>query len=148
MQSAEHPTSKVTFRLDYAISKFKLYPVAPLRIATVDVIATVNNMADKTEDSTPLLAEEGGIRQRNKAPKEETQFEPSPESGWNPDLPYGGKVYLARKKKPDPWWVTALEVSASCGNVESDLLTVHVASVVLSFSHSSTALPFTHLTYR
>jgi hypothetical protein len=36
---------------------------------------------------------------------------------WSPDgpeydplLPYGPKVYLARKKKADPWWITALEV--------------------------------------
>ena len=29
------------------------------------------------------------------------------------DLPYGGKVYLARRKKPDPWWVTGLEVRSS-----------------------------------
>lgn len=29
----------------------------------------------------------------------------------DPTLPYGPKVYLARKKKPDPWWVIAIEVS-------------------------------------
>ena len=63
------------------------------------------------EDTTPLLAEEGGVRQRNKTPKDEKKYEPKEASKWDPNLPYGGKVYLARKKKPDPWWVTALEVS-------------------------------------
>jgi hypothetical protein len=29
---------------------------------------------------------------------------------WDPNLPYGGKVYLARKKKPDPLYVTVIEV--------------------------------------
>ena len=49
--------------------------------------------------------QEEGPRRRYKAP-------------WSPDgpdydplLPYGPKVYLARKKKADPWWVVALEVS-------------------------------------
>ncbi|CAB4027590.1 ERAD-associated E3 ubiquitin- ligase component HRD3A-like [Paramuricea clavata] len=48
--------------------------------------------------------QEEGPRRRYKAP-------------WSPDgpeydplLPYGPKVYLARKKKPDPWWIVALEV--------------------------------------
>ena len=71
----------------------------------------VNNMAAKEEDTTPLLAEEGGVRQRNKTQRENKKYEPSADSDWDPNLPYGGKVYLARKKKPDPWWVTALEVS-------------------------------------
>ena len=26
------------------------------------------------------------------------------------ELPYSGKVFMARKKKPDPWWVTICEV--------------------------------------
>lgn len=30
---------------------------------------------------------------------------------WDQDLPYGGKVYLARRKKPDPIWVKIVEVS-------------------------------------
>ncbi|XP_065656307.1 sel1-repeat-containing protein YbeT [Hydra vulgaris] len=37
------------------------------------------------------------------------------EPGYNPLLPYGPKVYLARKKKPDPWWVFALEVFVVVG---------------------------------
>lgn len=31
---------------------------------------------------------------------------------WDPDLPYGGKVFLARKKKPDPLWMKCLEALA------------------------------------
>ena len=33
------------------------------------------------------------------------------EPDYDPLLPYGPKVYLARKKKPDPWWVFAIEVA-------------------------------------
>ena len=32
---------------------------------------------------------------------------------YDPNLPYGPKVYVARRKKPDPWWVTTIEVSLS-----------------------------------
>ena len=42
----------------------------------------------------------------------ETTYSPGQHpTDYDPDLPYGGKVYLARKKKPDPLWVTVLEVS-------------------------------------
>ncbi|XP_001627003.2 uncharacterized protein LOC5506291 [Nematostella vectensis] len=34
---------------------------------------------------------------------------------YDPNLPYGPKVYLARKKKPDPWWVTCIEVAVVVG---------------------------------
>lgn len=27
------------------------------------------------------------------------------------DLPYGGKVYLARKSRPDPWWCLGIQVT-------------------------------------
>ena len=30
---------------------------------------------------------------------------------WDSSLPYGGKVYLARRKKPDTWLCIFLEVS-------------------------------------
>ena len=69
-------------------------------------------MADS--DRTPLLAEEGGVRQRTSAPEPPPagkRWQPAP-GEWNPNLPYGGKVYLARKKKPDPLWVRVVEVSA------------------------------------
>ena len=73
----------------------------------------VNNMA-AAEEKSPLLAEEGGVRSRRKAEKkveqEEEKWEASKDPTWNPDLPYGGRVYLAKKGKPDPWWVTTLEV--------------------------------------
>jgi hypothetical protein len=57
------------------------------------------------EDRAPLLAEEGGVRQRSagtqNGDKASKRWQPPPNSDWDPDLPYGGKVYLARKKKPD-----------------------------------------------
>lgn len=49
-------------------------------------------------------SENAGIRQR---------YVPDKDSEWNPSLPYGGKVYLARKKKQDPYYVTAIEVISS-----------------------------------
>jgi hypothetical protein len=56
---------------------------------------------------TETEMQEEGPRRRYKAP-------------WSPDgpeydplLPYGPKVYLARKKKPDPWWIVALEVKTT-----------------------------------
>ena len=65
-----------------------------------------------TEDRAPLLAEEGGVRQRSTPTEVRTgkRWQPAPGSDWNPDLPYGGKVYLARRKKPDPLWVKITEV--------------------------------------
>ncbi|XP_020906461.1 uncharacterized protein LOC110244596 isoform X2 [Exaiptasia diaphana] len=34
---------------------------------------------------------------------------------YDPSLPYGPKVYLARRKKPDPWWVTSIEIAVVIG---------------------------------
>ena len=67
------------------------------------------------DDRSPLLAEEGGIRQRtaggnDKKPDKKKKWTPAMDPSYNPNLPYGGKVFLARRKKPDPWWVTILEV--------------------------------------
>lgn len=67
-------------------------------------------MATASEDSTPLLAEQGEVRQRNQGDRKKERWEPPPDSDWNPDLPYGGKVYMPRKKKDDPTWVRVVEV--------------------------------------
>lgn len=55
-----------------------------------------------------LMAEKKGdeVRKRN---KEIPSWAPGG-ADYDPNLPYGPKVYVARKKKPDPWWVTAIEV--------------------------------------
>ena len=49
--------------------------------------------------------------------KEETnvrkRYKPESDPEWNPDLPYGGKVYLARKMKPDSLRVRVIEVGVS-----------------------------------
>ena len=49
------------------------------------------------------MADTSGVRNR-----QEAKFAPL----WDkdPDLPYGPKVNLARRKKPDPWWVKYVEV--------------------------------------
>ncbi len=55
------------------------------------------------------------VRQRNT----QQRFKPSWAKGepdYDPDLPYGPNVYLARKKKPDSWWVKYVEVSPHFGN--------------------------------
>jgi len=69
--------------------------------------------ADISSDSrTPLLAAESNtVRQRAGKNRTEHKQDVRRGSDWDPNLPYGGKVYLARRKKPDPWWITILEVS-------------------------------------
>ena len=74
-------------------------------------------MASLVDDRAPLLAEEGGVRQRGASKpdpksKEKKRWTPPMASDWDPNLPYGGKVFLARKKKPDPVYVTVVEVNA------------------------------------
>ncbi|VDH93957.1 uncharacterized protein LOC143080534 [Mytilus galloprovincialis] len=51
-----------------------------------------------------------GVRQRLIQPENE-----DPE--WDPSLPYGGKVYLARKKKPDPLYVRIIEAMVVIGTL-------------------------------
>ena len=71
-------------------------------------------MAVDSVDTTPLLAEEGGMRHRSAATKDESEHAATTTierpSDWDPNLPYGGKVYLARRKKPDPTHVRVIEV--------------------------------------
>lgn len=57
----------------------------------------VELMAERKEDE---------VRKRS---KETPSWAPGG-SDYDPNLPYGPKVYLARRKKPDPWWVTTIEV--------------------------------------
>ena len=61
-------------------------------------------------DRTPLLHEGGSMRQRSHKSKDKKSKPERYDADWDPSLPYGGKVYLARRKKPDPWWVLCLEV--------------------------------------
>jgi len=72
-------------------------------------------MADDiaTDSRTPLLAESNTVRQRSGKNKGGNKEDVRRGSDWDPNLPYGGKVYLARRKKPDPWWITAVEVHVS-----------------------------------
>ena len=69
------------------------------------------------DDKTPLLAEEGGIRQRTRKNSDENKEHKSQKyKDWDPDLPYGGKVYLARRRKPDPLWIRVTEVTLGGGD--------------------------------
>ena len=69
-------------------------------------------MADDfaSDSRTPLIAESNTVRQRSGKNRGEIKEDVRRGSDWDPNLPYGGKVYLARRKKPDPWWITTLEV--------------------------------------
>jgi len=60
-------------------------------------VADENNMAS----SAAGMSQTAGLRQR---------FVPEEDSEWDPSLPYGGKVFLARRKKPDPFHIRAIEV--------------------------------------
>ena len=69
------------------------------------------NMTLNEDDKTPLLAEEGGVRHRsNKKDDDNKEQEQLKHKDWDPNLPYGGKVYLARRKKPEPLWIRVTEV--------------------------------------
>ena len=52
-----------------------------------------------------MAASDAGLRQRLIPESENLPDD------WDPSLPYGGKVYLARKKKPDPTYVKVIEAS-------------------------------------
>ena len=73
----------------------------------------------KRVDSSGVIrntgSDDGATRKRKE--KREKYVAPWSEEGpeYDPLLPYGPKVYLARKPKPDPWWVTVLEVVAVVG---------------------------------
>ncbi|PAA67981.1 hypothetical protein BOX15_Mlig026715g2 [Macrostomum lignano] len=54
------------------------------------------------------------LRQRSNL-SSEPAYQPAPDDDWDPSMPYGGKVFLARRKKPDPWWVTAIEITVLVG---------------------------------
>ena len=58
-------------------------------------------------ETIPLIEEEGGVPAQ---PKRRSIWKPSPEDDWDPNVPYGGKVYLARKLKEDPMWIKVGEV--------------------------------------
>ncbi|XP_038056238.1 uncharacterized protein LOC119728185 [Patiria miniata] len=63
----------------------------------------LRSRAANPSDETPLLEEE-----------EQTAFTDDEDVGEDPSLPFGGKVYLARRKKPDTWFVVFLEILAVC----------------------------------
>ena len=76
-------------------------------------------MAVDKGERTPILEEEGRLRQRNVPawPKSRPESEIAKfPIEWNPELPYGGRVYLPRRKKPDPWWVIVIEVRHTNSN--------------------------------
>lgn len=53
--------------------------------------------------------EQKSARKRTTSAGDTPRYQPLPGDDWDPDLPFGGKVYLARKKKPDPTWVKVVE---------------------------------------
>ena len=65
-----------------------------------------------TADRTPLIDDGKSLRKRSRQPKSKNGEEQRYDADWDPSLPYGGKVFLARRKKPDPRWFIVLEVGA------------------------------------
>ncbi|XP_078688889.1 uncharacterized protein LOC144920543 isoform X2 [Branchiostoma floridae x Branchiostoma belcheri] len=66
---------------------------------------------DGKGDREPLLGQESsGVRERHTGSAEQAEKgeRDITKEEWFQEL--SKKVYLARRKKPDPWWVTALEV--------------------------------------
>jgi len=70
---------------------------------TADKVENINT-AKQTEDdeAAPLIVEESSS-------KGKPRWNPAWDPDYDPSLPYGGKVFLPRKKKPDPTWVTVTE---------------------------------------
>ncbi|XP_074645461.1 uncharacterized protein LOC141901850 [Tubulanus polymorphus] len=63
-----------------------------------------------------MMASASSAESESTVRERRARYEPPP-GDWNPDLPYGGKVYLARKKKPDPLYIKILEVAVICFTV-------------------------------
>jgi len=62
------------------------------------------------QNRTPLVDVGNNLRQRSHLSKGKNSEQQRYDADWDPSLPYGGKVFLARRKKPDPWWFLVLEV--------------------------------------
>ena len=60
----------------------------------------------------PILAEEGSLKTEHEDVNKDNNKQTWDTSDWDPDLPYGGKVYLPRKKLQDPLWIRIWEISA------------------------------------
>ena len=64
------------------------------------------------------------------------RYQPEMDPEWSESLPYGGKVYLARKKKPDPMYVRVFEVrnlrvsisDVSCKRLMGNIVPHHAPS--------------------
>lgn len=66
---------------------------------------------NKSEDTEALIQRNPRKRTDSEESDHVERWQP-PAGTWNDNLPYGGKVYLARMKKPDASWVKVLEVRA------------------------------------
>ncbi|MPC21433.1 hypothetical protein E2C01_014419 [Portunus trituberculatus] len=65
------------------------------------------SLEGEKSEKAPLLP--GGLRNRRRRDSQ-PRYEPT---DWDDSLPYGGKVYLARRKLPDSWFCVALQVTRS-----------------------------------
>ncbi|XP_045612217.2 uncharacterized protein [Procambarus clarkii] len=91
---------------------------------------------------TPLLptAPASGVRQRVKKAQQQPRYVPT---DWDDSLPYGGKVFLARRKLPDSWFCVALQVLVIAGSVglvyyawyHGDHMHYHITKVYAHLGH-------------
>uniref|UniRef100_A0A914XJN8 Cytochrome b5 n=1 Tax=Plectus sambesii TaxID=2011161 RepID=A0A914XJN8_9BILA len=72
--------------------------------------------------------------------KDGERWEP-PEGTWDPDLPYGGKVVIARRKKQEPLWWRLIEVLTVIAVIVFSIYSYfHIDDVVFRIDHA-----FAHL---
>ncbi|KAG7156576.1 uncharacterized protein LOC121853656 [Homarus americanus] len=98
------------------------------------------------EITTPLLPD--GARRRIKR-EDRPRYEPA---DWDDSLPYGGKVYLARRKLPDSWFCVFLQVVVVAGAVglvyyawyHSDHMHFHITKVYAHLGHKDAQASIGH----
>ncbi|XP_033632223.1 ERAD-associated E3 ubiquitin-protein ligase component HRD3A-like [Asterias rubens] len=73
-----------------------------------------NVLADALNDGLRSRVTVSSDRTRLLDEEEQTAFTDDEDRGEDPSLPFGGKVYLARRKKPDTWLTFFLEILAVC----------------------------------
>ncbi|XP_071552800.1 uncharacterized protein [Panulirus ornatus] len=104
------------------------------------VEADLKEVVTGEEMQTPLLPG-AGVWQQPRRREQQPRYQPT---DWDDSLPYGGKVYLARKKKPDSWLCILLQVMVIGGAVgvvyyawyHADHFHYHVTKAYAHLGHS------------
>ncbi|KAK4301808.1 hypothetical protein Pmani_026075 [Petrolisthes manimaculis] len=101
-----------------------------------------------TDATTPLIPEAStGARRRVK--EDRPHYVPN---DWDESLPYGGKVYLARRKLPDSWFCILIQVLAVCAGMglvyyawyHTDHMHFHLVKAYAHMGHSDAQATMGH----